>query len=84
MCVSMHLFTELTALSIQVNNGTLIGWVNIPLFDPNGKMRQESVIAGLWPPVSGILPEHRSTFSESNRDPNAVLIEASLLRFKAH
>nr|CDS23179.1 phosphatidylinositol 4 phosphate 3 kinase C2 [Echinococcus granulosus] len=59
-----------------LSNGTLLGWVNVPIFDANGRLRQEVVLAGLWPPVAeGLSPEFRSTFAEPNRSRTAVVIE---------
>ncbi|KAL5968621.1 Phosphatidylinositol 4-phosphate 3-kinase C2 domain-containing subunit beta [Taenia solium] len=59
-----------------LNNGTLLGWVNVPIFDGNGRLRQEVVLAGLWPPVAeGLSPEFRSTFAEPNRSHTAIVVE---------
>ncbi|KAL5108544.1 Phosphatidylinositol 4-phosphate 3-kinase C2 domain-containing subunit alpha [Taenia crassiceps] len=59
-----------------LSNGTLLGWVNVPIFDGNGRLRQEVVLAGLWPPVAeGLSPEFRSTFAEPNRSHTAVVVE---------
>ncbi|VDM34139.1 unnamed protein product [Hydatigera taeniaeformis] len=59
-----------------LSNGTLLGWVNVPIFDGNGRLRQEVVLAGLWPPVAeGLSPEFRSTFAEPNRRHNAIVVE---------
>lgn len=64
------------AFTFLVSNGTLLGWVNVPIFDGNGRLRQEVVLAGLWPPVAeGISPEFRSTFAEPNRSHTAIVVE---------
>ncbi|VDK39629.1 unnamed protein product [Taenia asiatica] len=64
------------AFALLVSNGTLLGWVNVPIFDGNGRLRQEVVLAGLWPPVAeGLSPEFRSTFAEPNRSHTAIVVE---------
>ncbi|KAM7534969.1 hypothetical protein Aperf_G00000100741 [Anoplocephala perfoliata] len=66
-----------------LSEGTLHGWVNVPLFDPNGQLRQGVLLAGLWPSSSERpLPEMRPTFSEPNRRPDAIVVELGFQVFE--
>ncbi|VUZ39234.1 unnamed protein product [Hymenolepis diminuta] len=67
-----------------LSEGTLLGWVNVPLFDPNGQLRQGIVLAGLWPPGNAerLSPEMRSTFAEPNRRSDAIVVELGFLVFE--
>ncbi|CAH8464144.1 unnamed protein product [Schistosoma bovis] len=55
-------------------DGTLIGWVNLPLFDINGRLKQNTMIVGLWPP-SELMHEYRPTWSQSNSSPGCPVVQ---------
>ncbi|XP_018648389.1 phosphatidylinositol-4,5-bisphosphate 3-kinase catalytic subunit alpha PI3K [Schistosoma mansoni] len=55
-------------------DGTLIGWVNVPLFDINGRLKQNTMIVGLWPP-SELMHEYRPTWSQSNNSPGCPVVQ---------
>nr|CAH8830159.1 unnamed protein product [Trichobilharzia regenti] len=55
-------------------DGTLIGWVNFPLFDINGGLKQNTAIVGLWPP-SEMMHDFRPTWSQSNTSPDCPLVQ---------
>ncbi|VDP38643.1 unnamed protein product [Schistosoma mattheei] len=55
-------------------DGTLIGWVNLPLFDINGRLKQNTIIVGLWPP-SELMHEYRPTWSQSNSSPGCPVVQ---------
>ncbi|TPP62449.1 hypothetical protein FGIG_09627 [Fasciola gigantica] len=54
---------------------TLVGWVNIPIFQANGLLKQNTIVAGLWSPNTGPTPEYRSTWTQSNRCSTCPLIQ---------
>ncbi|VDO12806.1 unnamed protein product [Rodentolepis nana] len=70
--------------SVAVSDGTLVGWVNVPLFDPNGQLQQGVVLAGLWPSGGTERPTDamRSTFAEPNRRSDAIVVELRFLVFE--
>ncbi|VDD82847.1 unnamed protein product [Mesocestoides corti] len=76
LSISLISLKKQTEEPAVLHSGTLLGWVNVPIFDANGRLRQEVVLAGLWPPPpDGLSPEHRSTFTEPNRSPLAYVVE---------
>ncbi|TNN14949.1 Phosphatidylinositol 4-phosphate 3-kinase C2 domain-containing subunit alpha [Schistosoma japonicum] len=55
-------------------DGTLIGWANFPLFDINGRLKQNTMVVGLWPP-SEFMHEYRPTWSQSNTSPGCPVVQ---------
>ncbi|CAH8454387.1 unnamed protein product [Schistosoma turkestanicum] len=73
LAISLFSCKKLNPDTIDVD-GTLIGWVNVPLFDINGRLKQNTMIVGLWPP-SEFMHEYRPTWSQSNNSPGCPVVQ---------
>ncbi|KAG5448570.1 Phosphatidylinositol 4-phosphate 3-kinase C2 domain-containing subunit alpha [Clonorchis sinensis] len=62
-------------------DGTLFGWVNIPLFDANGHLRQNTIVAGLWPPCER-MQEYRPSWSQPNRSSDCPVVQICLPEYQ--
>lgn len=60
--------------------GTLIGWANMPIFDARGRLKQNTVILGLWPPNEP-MHDYRSTYAQSNTDSQCSVVQICLPEF---
>ncbi|TGZ75668.1 hypothetical protein CRM22_000239 [Opisthorchis felineus] len=62
-------------------DGTLFGWVNIPLFDANGYLRQNTIVAGLWPPCER-MQDYRPSWSQPNRSSDCPVVQICLPEYQ--
>ncbi|CAH8437962.1 unnamed protein product [Heterobilharzia americana] len=73
LTISLFLCKKLNTENSDVD-GTLVGWVNFPLFDINGRLKQNTAVVGLWPP-SEFMHDYRPTWSQSNTSPDCPLVQ---------
>ncbi|CAL8094697.1 unnamed protein product [Calicophoron daubneyi] len=73
LALSLFSCKKYSSENVEVD-GVLVGWVNIPLFDPEGRLIQNNVVAGLWPP-SEVMHPYRPTWTQSNHSIDCPVVQ---------
>ncbi|KAL3316515.1 Phosphatidylinositol 4-phosphate 3-kinase C2 domain-containing subunit alpha [Cichlidogyrus casuarinus] len=68
-------FSAYNDIFFSVDEVTQIAWVNIPLFDETGALRQGRYFAGLWPYLEDVCPDMKTVYTEPNRSACCPVLE---------
>ncbi|KAF5400632.1 hypothetical protein PHET_06179 [Paragonimus heterotremus] len=80
--LSLSLFSCKKHSTENSGDGVLLGWVNVPLFGDDGLLRQNTVVAGLWPASDITLSEYRFTWAQPNRCSSCPVVQLCLPEYQ--